>query len=200
MGSSKTILYDGTFNGFLTLIFQAFDKKWTIMDIQKQGEQSTGLFANTIHIKTEVDLAKKVWYGINQRNHTAIKRIYYAFLSERKHIELSLYHYICYIMGSGEDAIDIHETQELLDLQTKKVEKEKRRMEAFTQFRLAKENGETAHISPRYNVLPLLSKHLRQTTKGKDWTIFDDKRKFGIKYSTLGLELISGTTEVLAAV
>ncbi|MCL6265825.1 DUF4130 domain-containing protein [Flagellimonas myxillae] len=200
MGSSKTIIYDGSFNGFLTLIFKAFDHRWFITDIQKQGYGSNELFTNIAYIKTDVALAKKVWHGINQRNHTAIKRIYYAFLSEREHVELNLYHYICYLMGKVDPEVNIIEVMDFLNPIAQKVEKEKRRMEAFAQFQLTKASGEVAHIKPKYNVLPLLSKYLRQSNKGKEWEIFDDKRKYGVRYSAVGLELTSNKTEVLAAV
>ncbi len=199
MGSGKTIIYDGTFNGFLSLVYVAFEKKWSVLDIKKRGMQTTELFANTASVKTDIQLAKKVWNGINQKNHTAIKRIYYAFLSEQSHIEVLLYQYILYLMGALKPEGDINTTIEALNIQSNKVAKEKSRMEAFVQFQLSQETG-AAHIKPRYNVLPLLSKHLRQTTKGKNWQVFDDKRKYGVSYTTLGLELISNKTEVRAAV
>ncbi|TMU56652.1 TIGR03915 family putative DNA repair protein [Flagellimonas algicola] len=199
MGSSKTIIYDSTFNGFLTLIFKAFEHKWPIINIQKQGAGASELFANTTYVKTDVALAKKVWSGVNQKNHTAVKRIYYAFLSEQSHIEILLYHYIQSIMGIVSPEVDINDIINTLNIQSNKVAREKGRMEAFVQFQLSQETG-AAHIKPKYNVLPLLSKHLRQTYKGRDWQVFDDKRKYGIRFSTLGLELISNTTEVRAAV
>ncbi|MCL6273253.1 DUF4130 domain-containing protein [Muricauda sp. 2012CJ35-5] len=200
MGTSKSIIYDGTFNGFLTLIYQTFDNNWSISNIQKNTKASTELFSNTVYLKTDIALAKKVWFGINKRNHKAIKRIYYAFLSEQNQVEMVLFRYISYLMGKHLDGFELKTATENLDLLTAKVEKEKRRMEAFTQFQLTKERGETAHVSPRFNVLPLLSKHLRMSNKGREWQVFDDRRRYGIRYSTSGLELISNTTQVLAAV
>lgn len=199
MGSGKTIIYDGTFNGFLTLVYVAFEKKWAVLDIKKQGRQVTELFAHTATVKTDIQLAKRVWNGINQKNHTAIKRIYYAFLSEQSQIEILLYQYILHVMGTDDSEMDINAAIEALNIQSNKVAKEKSRMEAFVQFQLSQKTG-AAHIKPKYNVLPLLSKHLRQTHKGKDWQVFDDKRKYGVSYSALGLELVSNKAEVRAAV
>ena len=200
MGSGKMIIYDGTFNGFLTLVYVVFENKWTVIDIKKQGaQQTTELFANITHVKTKTHLAQKVWNGINQKNHTAVKRIYYAFLSEQTQIEMLLYQYILYIMGTSSLEMDINTAIEALNIQSNKVAKEKSRMEAFVQFQLSQKTG-AAHIKPKYNVLPLLSKHLRQAYKGKDWQVFDDKRKYGVSYSALGLELVSNKAEVRAAV
>ncbi|MEM9648379.1 MAG: DUF4130 domain-containing protein [Bacteroidota bacterium] len=200
MNSSKTLLYDGTFNGFLTLIYLVFDKKWTVNDIQKNDFQVQGLFADITSVETNIVLAKKVWYGINRKNHMAMKRIYYAFLSEHKHIEMNLYHYICHVMGSKQEGIDTEQLTNQLELLATKVGKEKRRMEAFVQFQLAQQQGEVVHIKPRYNVLPLLSKHLRQVNKGGEWQVFDDRRKYGVRFSNLGLELFAPKPMVLEAV
>ena len=68
-----------------------------------------------------------------------------------------------------EDALNINEIIEKLNVQTNKVEKEKRRMEVFADFQLTEESTGTARLKPRYNVLPLLSKHLKQTQKTKQW-------------------------------
>nr|WP_299385379.1 TIGR03915 family putative DNA repair protein [Allomuricauda sp.] len=200
MGSSTTIIYDGTFNGFLTLIYKAFEKKWALQHIQKKGFVLNELFTHDHIIETDIELAKKVWSGIGQRNHAATKRIYYAFLSEHGQVELHLYHYIRFVMDMPLPDVDFKQTQETLDVLVNKVEKEKRRMEAFAQFQLTKDHGEVAHISPKYNVLPLLTKHLRQSNKGREWQVFDDKRKFGVRYSAMGLELISQASQVLTAV
>ncbi|SHG27806.1 TIGR03915 family putative DNA repair protein [Flagellimonas flava] len=200
MNSTKTLLYDGTFNGFLTLIYMIFDKKWSVIDIQKKDFQVQGLFTDVITVETNTILAKKVWYGINKKNHMAMKRIYYAFLSEDKHIEMNLYHYICHIMGTSQEVMDTEQLINQLELLSAKVGKEKRRVEAFAQFQLAQQQGEVAHIKPKYNVLPLLSKHLRQMNKGIEWQVFDDRRKYGVRYSSLGLELFTSKPMVLEAV
>jgi len=36
MKNSKTLIYDGSFNGFLTAVFIAFDEKIKVTDIQKK--------------------------------------------------------------------------------------------------------------------------------------------------------------------
>jgi len=57
MKNTTTLIYDGSFNGFLTAIFIAFDEKFTIADIQKNNQSQNGLFSDTETIFTNVDKA-----------------------------------------------------------------------------------------------------------------------------------------------
>ena len=94
MKNLKVISYDGSFNGFLTVIYKAFDKGWSVSDIVKQGTQQDELFTNNEHITTDTDLAKKVWFGLERKSKSATKQIYFSFLSEQDGIELTLYTYV----------------------------------------------------------------------------------------------------------
>ncbi len=92
MEREKILLYDGSFNGFLTAIFIAFEQKVNVVDIQRKSQVQKGLFTETQIILTQVHKAKRVWNGISQRSNNAMKNIYFAFLSETAGIEQLLYH------------------------------------------------------------------------------------------------------------
>ncbi|MEL6917199.1 MAG: DNA metabolism protein, partial [Bacteroidota bacterium] len=94
MENAKILIYDGSFNGFLTCIFKAFDEKLAVSDIQKDSKSQEGLFSETEVIFTQTENAKRVWNGIQRKSNLAIKNIYFAFLSEAKGIELLLYGYV----------------------------------------------------------------------------------------------------------
>ena len=47
MNASTTLVYDGSFNGFLTSVFVAFDEKINVADIQKNNQSQNGLFSET---------------------------------------------------------------------------------------------------------------------------------------------------------
>ncbi|MFK5973599.1 MAG: TIGR03915 family putative DNA repair protein [Flavobacteriaceae bacterium] len=202
MNTSRTLVYDGSFNGFLTSIFKAFEQKHAILDIQKNSEMANELFSNRSDVKTDIALAKNVWNAISEKKHMAIKKIYFSFLSESEGIEMKLYQYIKYIMGrlKQDQLSNINELISTLDILSSKVEKEKRRMEAFVQFQLTKENVYLVTINSKYNVLPLLSKHIKQHHKGKQWQIFDARRNYGISYYYGTLQITSQSTKILQAV
>ncbi|MGB5554209.1 MAG: DUF4130 domain-containing protein [Flavobacteriaceae bacterium] len=202
MELGKTLQYDGSFNGFLTAVYLAVDKHWNVVAINKNANDSTELFIHTEYVRTDPSLAKRVWNSIGQKNSLAIKRIYFSFLSEYPNIEVSLYRYILWLVdrNTKEYLVEIPQATELLNTLAAKVEKEKRRMEIFAQFQLAKEHSNSVNLKPKYNVLPLLSKHLREAEKGKHWQIYDERRNYGIAYADGSLQLISSDTSTRLAV
>ena len=57
MNTSKTLIYDGSFNGFLTAVFIGFEQKIAQADIQRKGQAQNGLFTETETIFTNIDKA-----------------------------------------------------------------------------------------------------------------------------------------------
>ena len=193
MNTSKTLIYDGSFNGFLTAVFIGFEQRINQADIQRKGQIQNGLFAETETIFTNVEKAKRVWNGIQNRSSTAVKNIYFAFLSEKKGIEPLLYHYIQHLMGSKENKVSDFSDDAVLKINqlAHKVGREKHRMEAFVRFQLTKDEIYFANIEPDFDVLPLISKHFRSRYADQQWIIYDVKRKYGLYYDLQGVELIS---------
>lgn len=193
MKPSKTLIYDGSFNGFLTAVFVAFDEKINVADIQKNGQGQNGLFSETETIFTHVEKAKRVWNGIRNKNHNAIANVYFAFLSETEGVELMLYTYIQKLMATTlEKQMDYSDGIVLyIDQLAKKVGREKHRMEAFVRFQLTKDDIYFANIEPDFDVLPLISKHFRNRYADQQWLIYDVKRKYGIYYNLDRVEMVS---------
>lgn len=193
MKPTKTLIYDGSFNGFLTAIFIAFDEKINVADIQKNNQSQNGLFSDTETVFTNVEKAKRVWNGIRNKSHNAISNVYFAFLSETEGVEMMLYTYIQKLMhtknGKYLDYSD--STVVYIGQLAKKVGREKHRMEAFVQFQLTKDEILFANIEPDFDVLPLMSKHFRYRYADQKWLIYDVKRKYGIYYDLDHVEMVS---------
>jgi len=193
MNTSKTLIYDGSFNGFLTAVFTGFEQKISQADIQRKGQAQNGLFTETETIFTNLEKAKRVWNGVRGRSNNAIKSIYFAFLSEQKGIEPLLYHYIQKLMGSKENKAADFSDDAILKINqlAHRVGREKHRMEAFVRFQLTKDEVYFANIEPDFDVLPLISKHFRSRYADQQWIIYDVKRKYGLFYNLQSVELIS---------
>jgi len=190
---STTLIYDGSFYGFLTAIFIAFEEKLDVVDIQTNAKAQSGLFSETETIFTNVTKAKRVWNGIRSKGQNAINTIYFAFLSETKGVEMMCYTYIKKLMAttSKKQADFSDETILSLSQIAKKVGREKHRMEAFVRFQLTKDGIYFANIEPDFNVLPLISKHFRNRYSDQKWLIYDIKRGYGIFYNLKSVEIIS---------
>lgn len=193
MEPSTTLIYDGSFNGFLTAVFVAFDKKINVADIQKNSWSQNGLFSETETVFTHVEKAKRVWNGIRKKSHNAISNVYFAFLSESEGVEMMLYTYIQKLMCTKNSThLDYSDSTVLyIDQLAKKVGREKKRMENSVRFQLTKDNIYFANIEPDFDVLPLISKHFRDRYADQKWLIYDVRRKYGIHYDLDYVEMVS---------
>ena len=193
MDDSKILIYDGSFNGFLTSVFIAFEEKISVCDIQKNTVSQNGLFSKTQTIFTQMDKAKRVWNGIQKKNNTAIKNIYFSYLSGTKGIELLLYRYIRKMFANTMSIATDYSDGIVLKISqlAKSVGREKHRMEAFIRFQLTKDGIYFANIEPDFDVLPLISKHFRSRYADQQWLIYDIKRKYGLFYDLQKVEIIS---------
>ena len=193
MNHTKNLIYDSSFNGFLTAVFNGFEQKLPHASIQRQGRVQNGLFADTETIFTNIEKAQRVWNGVRNKSNTAIKNIYFAFLSEQPQIETMLYHYIQKLMVVKENKVTDFSDDCILKINqlAHKVGREKHRMEAFVRFQLTQDDVYFANIEPDFDVLPLISKHFKERYADQQWIIYDVKRKYGLYYDLKGVEIIS---------
>lgn len=193
MENAKILIYDGSFNGYLTAVFLAFDEKIQVVDIQKSSRLQNGLFSDAKNIYTQLDKALRVWNGIQNKSHVAIKNIYFSFLSEQKGIELLLYRFIRKLFFPHEvislNFLDNNEAQ--INQLAKAVSKEKYRVETFTKFELTKADVYLANVSTEFDVLPLISKHFCARFRNQKWMIYDMNRKYGLYYDASRLTKIA---------
>ena len=109
MENSRILIYDGSFNGYLTTINIAFRERLNVVGFQKNDSPQKGLFANTRTITTQVELAKQVWTLFERKGNSVIRNIYFAFLSETVHIDfllLYLYERIVFLFFRSGIGID----------------------------------------------------------------------------------------------
>lgn len=193
METTKTFIYDGSFNGFLTAVFSGFEQRLGSVDIQKDRLVQNGLFSETEIIFTNVTTAKRVWNGIKSKSSNAIRNIYFSFLSGEEGLEPLLYQYIHKLMGSKQSMEKNFSDTAILKINqiAQKVNREKHRMEAFVRFQLTKDGIYFANIEPDYDVLPLISRHFKNRYADQEWIIYDLKRKYGLYYDLNGVEIIT---------
>ena len=107
MDNSKILVYDGSFNGFLTAVFIALKSNYDILGFQKEAYKQKGLFADVESIFTDLSKSKTVLESIEAKNHNGIRNIYFAFLSETDGIDYMLYQFIRTIYGRcGEGQVE----------------------------------------------------------------------------------------------
>lgn len=192
----ENIIYDGTFHGLLTAIFEVYDHKFTDVNICTEKYVQPGFFGQQYVIETDIKKSERVWIGLkNKLSAIAQKQLYHSFLSEEKDIENCILRYVQNAFAgqhgvehnySNADVLKIVETD-------KKVRRERHRMEAFIRFQLTKDNLYYAICQPDFNVLPLLEKHFKDRYADQRWMIYDAVRKYGIYYDLDKIERVEIT-------
>lgn len=191
---SVVLKYDGSFPGFLTCVFNAYEQKLEITEIIPEGEDQKQLFSETLEVITEDFKVQRVLKSLKKKlSSNGFKRLYYSFLSEIPGIELKMYDMIRYVYSSQEKAELDYSHPSVLDISkaAKQVGREKHRMEAFIRFRLTKDDLYFAVIEPDFNVLPVITKHFKSRYADQRWLIYDLKRKLGVHYDLQKAEYVS---------
>ncbi|MFK7833743.1 MAG: TIGR03915 family putative DNA repair protein [Winogradskyella sp.] len=190
---NKTLIYDGTFDGFLTAVFHVFEQKLKVVNIQNEFVVQQGLFAETETVITDHVKANRVWTGLKSKlSSKGSYQLYFAFLSEQVGVEALLLDYITYAFSKAKNADKDYTHPSVLKIAqiAKSVSREKHRMEAFVRFRLTKDGIYFASIEPDFNVLPLIEKHFKRRYADQKWVIYDMKRKYGLFYDLEKVELM----------
>lgn len=189
----NTLLYDGSFDGFLTCVFQVYDLKLKQVDIQPQDASQQSLFGVSQEVITDPIKSDRVWTGIKKKtSSTGRTRLYYAFLSEQPQIENLLLRYIQYALQSSTPIDSDFANEDVLRATqiAKSVGREKHRMEAFVRFRLTKDDFYFATIEPDFDVLPLIARHFKRRYADQKWMIYDLKRNYGLYYDLEKVDFI----------
>lgn len=181
----KPLLYDGTFEGLLTTIFEVYEYKIAAPQIKRGDVADGSLFGDVYVVQTNKEKAKRVLAKLEQKiSGTAMTQFYKTFLSELPGIDDVLFRYVQYVMQSKHGVENDYGHPDVLMVQqlSRKVHREKHRMEAFVRFQLTKDGLYYAIIQPDYNVLPLIRKHFKERYADQQWLIYDSRRKYGLYY------------------
>lgn len=189
----KLLVYDGTFAGFLTAVFEVYEYKFDDAKIVKQSVYNISVFGQDYVVASDNTKAGRVWKGIlNYTSPGAAESLYHSWLSEMLNIEKYLLQYIRYLFTKKQSIDKDYSHAAVLKVAqvTKQVHRERHRMEAFVRFQLTKDGLYYAAVEPDFNVLPLLIDHFKNRYADQRWLIYDGKRKYGIYYNLETVETI----------
>jgi probable DNA metabolism protein len=189
-----TLIYDGTFEGLLTAVFEIYEHRLTHVHIQKGEWHNTVLFENVIKVVTENSRAGRVLKGLKQKlSAQGLQRLYAAHMAEMEGEDDNLIGYIRYVFDSPKNVEEDYGNKYVMRISeiVRMVRREKHRMEAFVRFEELKDKIFYAAIEPDFNVLPLLIKHFRGRYADQKWIIYDVRRSYGLYYDLHETQYIS---------
>jgi len=197
METGVTLIYDGSFKGFLCAVYQAYERNLRVTDIVKAENYQKDMFSKSLKITTDVNRAKRVWFKLRDKYYDTLKNLYFAFLSETAGIEIRLYHEIVNRIGRLPLSKELNNKNGMGYLEdiVEHVSQEKRKWEASINLDFPQGKPPVVKISPRYNIIPLISRYFRLTYTRTPWVIYDQCRNYGIYFDGVSTQLISEIPE-----
>ena len=192
--------FDGTMDGLLSAVFEAFALKEQPEDLLKEGDALPLFCDQTFSVTTDEEKARRVWAGLEKRlSREAMKLISVSWLSELRELNQPLFQYICKVFVQGDIARNFADPDVLAVTNiARRVLHEQLRMKQFMRFQKAKDGTYLGVVSPDHNVLPIIIDHFRDRFNDQPWLIYDAKRHYGFYYD--GKTVIRITFENEAAV
>lgn len=194
-------IFDGTMDGLLTAVFDAFAMHEQPETLLTEGEALPLFCERTQTVHTDEEKARRVWTGLEKNlSREAMKLISVSWLSELKELNGHLFRYICKVFTAGKGIERHFADPDVLAVTNiaRKVLHEQLRMKQFIRFQKAKDGTYLGVVSPDHNVLPLIIDHFQDRFNDQPWLIYDAKRHYGFNYD--GKTVIRITFEDEAAV
>lgn len=179
------MIFDGSWTGLLTAVFEAFERKIFKAKIISQQYYTENIFDTPIQVESQSHKAERVWKGLNEKlDTTSKKHFFYTYLSEQPDAFQHLFDYAVYIFTSKENVSKNYGHPDVLAISqiAKNVSRESHRMKAFIRFERWNDLTYFALIQPDFNVIPIIAKHFKNRYADQKWIIYDKKRHYGIFY------------------
>ena len=192
--------FDGTMDGLLTAVFDAFSLHEEPEQLLKEGDALPLFCDYNYQVTTDEEKARRVWTGLEKRlSREAMKLISVSWLSELQELNTPLFLYICKVFRQGDISRNFADTDVLTVTNiARRVLHEQLRMKQFIRFQKAKDGTYLAVVAPDHNVLPLITDHFSDRFNDQPWLIYDARRHYGFHYD--GQQVIRITFEDEGAV
>jgi probable DNA metabolism protein len=178
-------LYDKSFEGLLTCVFDAYRLKDFPEQLLMEGEPLPLFCDHHYTIVTDKEKAERVWTGLNKRlSPSAIHEITLCWLSELAYIDLLLFHFMRKVIDSPVNIETNFADSDVLQMAQiyKKVSYEGHRLMQFARFQKTNDGIFFAPLEPLYNTLPLCIAHFRDRFADQRFVIYDMHRHYGYYY------------------
>ncbi len=153
------LYYDGSFDGLLTAVFDAFCEKTDELEILPPDSNASALFTTRVVCSDSLK-SSRVAVGVEKQFPELLKRLYYAWLSHYSGVETDILMLIKRSYALGRNCIGElnYEFSTRLHKAAKRVGFEAHRFLGLTRFR---KQGDIyiSEIYPDNEVLPLMSEH-----------------------------------------
>lgn len=191
-------LYDGSFYGILTVVFECYYRHIMPAGIEVDENVQQELFCDYEYIETDLSKAERVEKSILQKiSYRALHNIFYACLSNMENKGISILNYIRagYKFGREVDNHMVLDCANDVLSASLNVGNEAHLLTGFIRFSKLKGGVYYAEITPKNNVLPAIENHFVKRYSSMPFLIHDKNRNLCLVYN--GKESVIRKTESL---
>ena len=172
------LLYDGTFEGFLSLVYEVYYKKLKPTKIYKTLPNEI-LFEEILEINSSKESGIKVLNAIKTKFPKEIlEKILNIFMCDSKEFEMALLEYIVIGFKDSKQLYNINNSCVFyLNSLEKELFKNVHRMSGFTRFEELEDKTLYAKIESKFNVVYFLGRHFLKRFNNQNFIIHDINRK-----------------------
>ncbi len=178
-------VYDGSFEGLLTAIFEVYERKADIVRIIPASQYQPDAFSEKIEIYPDETKANRVWKGLQKKlSVDGLTNVFSCYLSELPDREELILEFCRLVFASDDKVEENYGSPIVLRVAQigRQLFREKHRFEAFVRFGQLQDGTFYATIDPDFNVIPLIISHFVTRYADQAWIIYDIRRKYGIYY------------------
>ena len=196
------LVYEDSFEGFLTAIYYAFYSKDEITSIDTDSYDDIDMLTTVKYLETDLEKYQKVKTAIVTKiDPLALSKIYSLYLSNNKDKGILCYKYLKTAFKIGSD---IHKHLYLdrvreIDLIERRVSLEAHRFTGFVRFSLINDKFLYSPIEPDNNILELISPHFQRRFSNEYWIIHDIKRNIASVYNRVSWEITEMNEDIYSS-
>ncbi len=183
---NKTFLYDGTFDGLLTIVFDCYCKKTFPQKIYAESNYTNNFLDDIFIIKTDYDKSERIFNGIEKNICAkALYNSYYAFLSDDNEKEINILKYICTGFDQGpkiNNMLTISYVYKVINMR-KQTLSECHKFKGLLRFQEIQNNLYYASIHPDHNIIEPLGHHFIKRLPMQNFIIHDKTRNLCFLYN-----------------
>lgn len=190
--TNVTVIYDGTFEGLLSAIFDIYEQKLTPANITSDTQSM--LFGNQLVATRDEGKSERVFNGICRYGGMATcDMVFHAYTSNAPLMEMDIFRYLQLLFRCKRDVSGMMGESYILRVRQlqRKVTREAHRMLMFIRFEQAKDGTYFAPIAPQYDVLKIIVAHFKDRFNDQTWVIYDTVRDYGVHFNGHDVALIT---------
>lgn len=187
-------IYDKTFDGLLTAVFDAYFRKTFPDVLLSEGDALPLFYDESFTVVTDEEKAARVWCGLQKKiSSSALGCLTQSWLSELPEVDMLIFRYIRKAIDSPRSIETNFADSDVLQLARiwKKVDGERVHLLQFVRFQKTVDGTFFAAFSPDHNALPLVIDHFKDRFADQKWIIYDMKRRYGYYYDLQEVALVS---------